>query len=181
MGDELLGKVVVITGSTRGIGRAMAEACAAAGATVVVSSRSVDAVTATVEALRATGARVSGIACDVSRPGDLQELLDHAVAEHGQVDVWVNNAGISLGLRLHVDTSAEEIYDILGRAPGIAVSEDRANNTWPMPVTASGADDVLVGRVRRDISTPNTFDIWVVGDQLLKGAALNAVQIAELL
>ncbi len=78
------------------------------------------------------------------------------------------------------DTSEEEIYEILERAPGVTVSEDRATNTWPMPITASGADDVMVGRVRRDISAPNTFDIWIVGDQLLKGAALNAVQIAEL-
>jgi 3-oxoacyl-[acyl-carrier protein] reductase len=113
MGDELLGKVVVITGSTRGIGHAMAESCAAAGATVVVSSRNSDAVTSTVEALRATGASVSGTVCDVSRPQDLQALLDHAVSEHGRVDVWVNNAGISLGLRLHVDTSPEEIAAIV--------------------------------------------------------------------
>lgn len=113
MGDELLGKVVVITGSTRGIGRAMAESCAAAGATVVVSSRNSDAVSSTVEALRARGATVSGTVCDVSRPADIQALLDHAVGEHGRVDVWVNNAGISLGLRLHVDASPEEIAAIV--------------------------------------------------------------------
>jgi len=78
------------------------------------------------------------------------------------------------------ETSAEEIYGILSQAPGVKIHEDRAANTWPMPVTASGIDEVLVGRIRRDVSAPRTFDLWVVGDQLLKGAALNAVQIAEL-
>jgi NAD(P)-dependent dehydrogenase (short-subunit alcohol dehydrogenase family) len=75
MGDELLGKVVVITGSTRGIGRAMAESCATAGATVAVSSRDGDAVASTVETLRGKGAIASGIVCDVSKPGDIQALL----------------------------------------------------------------------------------------------------------
>ena len=79
------------------------------------------------------------------------------------------------------DTTEEEIYEILREAPGVTVSEDRAKNTWPMPITASGVDPILVGRVRRDLSAAHTFDLWVVGDQLLKGAALNAVQIAELL
>jgi aspartate-semialdehyde dehydrogenase len=79
------------------------------------------------------------------------------------------------------ETSEEEIYTILAAAAGVTVAEDRERNTWPMPITASGADDILVGRVRRDLSAPRTFDLWIVGDQLLKGAALNAVQIAELL
>jgi NAD(P)-dependent dehydrogenase (short-subunit alcohol dehydrogenase family) len=109
----LTGKVIVITGSTRGIGRCMAEACAAEGATVVVSSRSASAVDETVSALRAAGATASGIPCDVSNESDLQALLDHAVTEHGGVDVWVNNAGMSLGMRRHADTSPEEIRRIV--------------------------------------------------------------------
>lgn len=113
MAGSLSGKVVVITGSTRGIGRAMAEACAAAGATVVVSSRTPTAVEETVAALRSTGATASGVACDVSRAGDLEALLAHAVATHGRVHVWVNNAGISLGLRLHCDTTPAEIEAIV--------------------------------------------------------------------
>lgn len=78
-------------------------------------------------------------------------------------------------------TSADEIYDILKQAPGVEIREDREQNRWAMPAEMSGTYPVAVGRVRKDISRDNTFDLWVVGDQLLKGAALNAVQIAELL
>jgi len=113
MSGALHGKVVVITGSTRGIGRAMAEACAAAGANVVVSSRTATAVDETVEALVRSGATASGIACDVSRATDLEALLAHAVENHGRVDVWVNNAGISLGMRMHVETTPQEITSIV--------------------------------------------------------------------
>ena len=113
MDGMLRNKVVVITGSTRGIGRAMAEACAAEGASVVVSSRTESAVAETVDALKRSGARVSGMRCDVSEPDDLEALLAHAVAEHGRVDVWVNNAGISLGMRMHVETRPEEIAAIV--------------------------------------------------------------------
>jgi NAD(P)-dependent dehydrogenase (short-subunit alcohol dehydrogenase family) len=109
----LAGKVVVITGSTRGIGRAMAEACAARGAAVVVSSRTASAVEETVTALRLSGATASGFVCDVSRDDELHALLAHAVAAHGGVHVWVNNAGISLGMRRHVDTPPEEIRRIV--------------------------------------------------------------------
>jgi glucose 1-dehydrogenase len=109
----LTDKVVVITGSTRGIGRAMADACAAQGATVVVSSRTPAAVDETVAALRATGATASGVVCDVARDEDLAALLEHAVSAHGGVDVWVNNAGMSLGFRRHVDASPAEIREIV--------------------------------------------------------------------
>ncbi|PKQ16584.1 MAG: short-chain dehydrogenase [Actinobacteria bacterium HGW-Actinobacteria-7] len=112
MSQPLDGKVIVITGSTRGIGRAMAEACAAAGARVVVSSRTAAAVDETVAALKRSGAEASGLVCDVAREGDLEALLAHAIASYGRVDVWVNNAGISLGMRMHVETSAEEITAI---------------------------------------------------------------------
>jgi aspartate-semialdehyde dehydrogenase len=76
--------------------------------------------------------------------------------------------------------TVEAIYELLRRAPGVTVLEDPAKNRWPMPIDASGKYDVMVGRVRKDQSQDNTFDLWMVGDQLLKGAALNAVQIAEL-
>jgi len=79
------------------------------------------------------------------------------------------------------ETSVEEIYEVLKSAPGVEIVEEREKNRWAMPVEMSGKYPIAVGRVRKDVSQDNTFDLWVVGDQLLKGAALNAVQIAELL
>ena len=113
MSARLAGKVVVITGSTRGIGRAMAVACAGEGATVVVSSRDREAVERTVLEIAASGADVSGVRCDVSSDEELAALLSHAVEAHGHVDVWVNNAGISLGMRRHVDTAPDEMRRIV--------------------------------------------------------------------
>ena len=75
----------------------------------------------------------------------------------------------------------EGIEQIKDEAPGVKIFEERENNRWATPLDASGGDPVLVGRIRRDTSQPNTLDLWLVSDQLLKGAALNAVQIAELL
>jgi aspartate-semialdehyde dehydrogenase len=75
--------------------------------------------------------------------------------------------------------SAEKAREILSRAPGIKVVDDAAANHFPMPLEASGDLDVLVGRIRQDLSRPNTLAFFVAGDQLLKGAAWNAVQIAE--
>ena len=79
--------------------------------------------------------------------------------------------------------SEAEVREILSGAPGVRIVDDRAKNYFPMPVDASGQDDVLVGRIRRDLSDPSGHSIamFVAADQLLKGAALNAIQIAELL
>lgn len=71
--------------------------------------------------------------------------------------------------------------DILSHAPGVKLVEDWQANYFPMPIEASGKDEVLVGRIRQDISHPNGLELWLSGDQIRKGAALNAVQIAELL
>lgn len=76
--------------------------------------------------------------------------------------------------------SVARAYELLRQAPGVTVLEDRSKNRWAMPTDVAGEDDVFVGRIRQDITQPNTLDLWVVGDQLLKGAALNAVQCAEL-
>jgi aspartate-semialdehyde dehydrogenase len=77
--------------------------------------------------------------------------------------------------------SPEEVRKILSKAPGVKVVDDAERNYFPMPVDASGQDDILVGRIRRDLSdsTGRSISIFSAGDQLLKGAALNAVQIAE--
>lgn len=75
----------------------------------------------------------------------------------------------------------EEARAALAAFPGVQVIDDRAGNTFPMPLAASGKDDVFVGRIREDLSHPNALDLFVAGDQILKGAALNGYQIAELL
>jgi aspartate-semialdehyde dehydrogenase len=77
----------------------------------------------------------------------------------------------------------EEVRAVLSNAPGVKIVDDRVRNYFPMPVDASGQDDVLVGRIRRDLSDPSghSISMFAAADQLLKGAALNAIQIAELL
>ena len=77
----------------------------------------------------------------------------------------------------------EQVRAILSDAPGAKIVDDRVKNYFPMPIDASGQDDVLVGRIRRDLSDPSghSISIFAAADQLLKGAALNAIQIAELL
>ena len=77
--------------------------------------------------------------------------------------------------------SVTEAKHRLTEAPGVSVVEDWSRNYFPMPMDASGQDDVLVGRIRQDISNPNALELWLSGDQIRKGAALNAVQIAELI
>ena len=77
--------------------------------------------------------------------------------------------------------SPTKAKEILAIAPGVKLVEDFSKNYFPMPIDASGKDDVLVGRIRQDISHPNGLELWLCGDQIRKGAALNAVQIAELL
>jgi len=95
-------------------------------------------------------------------------------------------------LRAHSETinlefthpiTPDEVRDILTDAPGVRIVDDRERNYFPMPIDASGKDEVLVGRIRQDISQPDGrgIDMFVSGDQIRKGAALNAVQIAELL
>ncbi len=75
----------------------------------------------------------------------------------------------------------DQARDILQAAMGVKVVEDFSRNYFPMPILASGRDEVLVGRIRQDLSHPNALDLWLCGDQIRKGAALNAIQIAELL
>ena len=75
----------------------------------------------------------------------------------------------------------KEAYEILEAAPGVEILEDLENNRFPMPQDVTGKDPISVGRIRQDISNPNALELWLCGDQIRKGAALNAVQIAELL
>lgn len=75
----------------------------------------------------------------------------------------------------------QAVRQILASSPGVRVVDQRESNRFPTPLDASGQDDVLVGRIRKDVSHPRAISLFVSGDQLLKGAALNAVQIAEYL
>jgi aspartate-semialdehyde dehydrogenase len=77
--------------------------------------------------------------------------------------------------------SVEQAYEALAKAPGLELVDEPHNNRYPMPLDVAGKDNCAVGRVRRDCAFKNGLSFWVSGDQLLKGAALNAVQIAELL
>jgi len=75
----------------------------------------------------------------------------------------------------------DEVRHLLHNASGISVVDEPAQDAYPMPLHANGRDEVFVGRIRRDESQPNALNMWVVADNLRKGAATNAVQIAELL
>jgi aspartate-semialdehyde dehydrogenase len=88
---------------------------------------------------------------------------------------------IALNIELEQALTPAEARAILANAPGVRVVDDFEKNYFPMPVDASGGDDVLVGRIRKDVSDPSgkSLTLFVAGDQLRKGAALNAVQIAE--
>jgi len=85
----------------------------------------------------------------------------------------------ALNLELERALTPDEVRSILSSAPGVKVVDDPSRNLYPLPIDASGQDDVLVGRIRVDYSVPCGISMWISGDQLLKGAALNAVQIAE--
>ena len=89
----------------------------------------------------------------------------------------------SINLEFENDITPEEAREIIAKAPGVTLCDDPANKVYPMPIDATGKYDVLVGRIRQDISRNDKrgLELFVSGDQLLKGAALNAVQIAEVL
>jgi aspartate-semialdehyde dehydrogenase len=87
----------------------------------------------------------------------------------------------AINLEFAQPMSVTKAREVLSNAPGVKVVEDWQANYFPMPIDASGRDEVLVGRIRQDLSHPCGLELWLCGDQIRKGAALNAVQIAELL
>jgi len=87
----------------------------------------------------------------------------------------------AVNLEFSAPFSVEKAREILAQAPGVELREDWQANYFPMPIDATGKDEVLVGRIRQDISLSEGLELWLCGDQIRKGAALNAVQIAELL
>jgi aspartate-semialdehyde dehydrogenase len=87
----------------------------------------------------------------------------------------------AVNIEFNQDFDLAEVKQILENTPGITVQDDPSNYVYPMPKYAQGKDDVFVGRIRRDESQANTLNLWIVADNLRKGAATNAVQIAHLL
>ncbi|MBX7107454.1 MAG: aspartate-semialdehyde dehydrogenase [Chitinophagales bacterium] len=87
----------------------------------------------------------------------------------------------SVNVQFEYDFELEDIYALLRHTQGVVVQDDPARNIYPMPLYAEGKDEVFVGRIRRDLSQPKTLNCWIVADNLRKGAATNAVQIAEYL
>jgi aspartate-semialdehyde dehydrogenase len=115
----------------------------------------------------------------------------HKIFEDENIAVGVTCVRVPV-LRAHCESitfeceksiSEDQVRAWLATAPGVRIVDDRVRNYFPMPIDASGQDDVLVGRIRKDLSDPSghSISMFVAADQLLKGAALNAIQIAELL
>jgi len=88
---------------------------------------------------------------------------------------------VSVNIETERKLTVDKAKELLSNAPGVQVDDDPASNRYPMPLFVAGQDDCFVGRIREDDSVENGLNFWVVGDQLRKGAALNAVQIAEIL
>jgi len=85
----------------------------------------------------------------------------------------------SVNVTFEKDFDIAEVKEILANTPGVVLQDDPKNNVYPLPLNAHGKDEVFVGRIRRDESAANTLNMWIVADNLRKGAATNAVQIAE--
>ena len=92
-----------------------------------------------------------------------------------------NSHSESVNIETEKKITAKEVKQLLSKAPGVKVVDDTKNKLYPMPIDASKRDEVFVGRIREDESIPNGINMWIVSDNLRKGAALNAVQIAEIL
>ena len=136
--------------------------------------------------LCAEAAPFGAVSCPMARPRCLcpvgaagQTLCQQPlgrVEEKDHGDGQYDGPGHQDGLG-HFDSARE----LLEAAPGVTVVDDPASDAYPMAITATGHDDVFVGRIRRDLGDERTLALWIVSDNLRKGAATNAVQIAELL
>ncbi|MER1984818.1 MAG: aspartate-semialdehyde dehydrogenase [Solibacillus sp.] len=102
----------------------------------------------------------------------------HVAATCVRVPV-VSGHSESVYIELEKEATVEEIFAVLKDAPGIVLQDDITTQTYPMPIFAENEDPTFVGRIRRDLDNPKGFHLWIVADNLLKGAALNSIQIAE--
>jgi aspartate-semialdehyde dehydrogenase len=87
----------------------------------------------------------------------------------------------SINVQLKKDASVFEVQSLLNKSPGVTVQDNPDTNTYPMPIYAEGKDEVFVGRIRKDFSQESSLNMWIVSDNLRKGAATNTIQIAEFL
>lgn len=113
-----------------------------------------------------------------------QKILDDRTFSITATAVRIPTAGghsESVNIEFHRDYNLEQVREILRETPGVILQDNPSENLYPMPVTAHRKDEVFVGRIRRDESQANTLHLWVVADNLRKGAATNAIQIAEYL
>ena len=115
---------------------------------------------------------------------ETQKILNDKTIAVTATAVRVPTAGghsESVNVEFENDFDEAELTRVLANTEGVIVQDDLVNNTYPMPINAHGKDEVFVGRIRRDLSQPNTVNMWIVADNLRKGAATNTVQIAEYL
>lgn len=113
-----------------------------------------------------------------------QKILDDRTFSVSATAVRIPTSGghsESVNVEFHNDFDLNEVRQILNDTPGVTVQDNPDTNTYPMPIYAYDKDEVFVGRIRRDETNPNTLNMWIVADNLRKGAATNAVQIAEYL
>ena len=113
-----------------------------------------------------------------------QKILDDRTFSVSATAVRIPTAGghsEAVNIEFYEDFDLKEVRHILEQTPGVTVVDDPKNNNYPMPIHAHDKDDVFVGRIRRDETQPHTLNCWIVADNLRKGAATNAVQIAEYL
>lgn len=113
-----------------------------------------------------------------------QKILDDSSFSITATAVRIPTAGghsESVNVEFENDFTLNDIRKILHETPGVTVQDNPHTNTYPMPIYANGKDDVFVGRIRRDETQANTVNMWIVSDNLRKGAATNAIQIAEYL
>jgi aspartate-semialdehyde dehydrogenase len=113
-----------------------------------------------------------------------QKILDDHTFSITATAVRIPTAGghsEAVNVEFYKDFDLGEVRAILNDSPGVVLQDNPETNTYPMPVYAHDKDDVFVGRIRRDESQANTLNLWIVADNLRKGAATNAVQIAEYL
>ena len=113
-----------------------------------------------------------------------QKILDDRTFSISATAVRIPTAGghsESVNVEFENEFALNDIRRILHETPGVTVQDNPDTNTYPMPIYANGKDDVFVGRIRRDETQENTLNMWIVSDNLRKGAATNAIQIAEYL